>query len=236
LLLKTKAEELANSNKELEQFAFVASHDLQEPLRMVTTFLTQLKKNYEGSLDERANDYIKFAVDGAVRMRQIILDLLEYSRVGRINQPIEKVNTSEVVEEIMLLTQKRIEELDAKIVFTNLPVIHTHRSPLRQLLQNLIMNALKFTKVGVPTKIEITALDEATQWTFAVKDNGIGIDKEYFDKIFIIFQRLHIREEYAGSGIGLSIAKKIVETMGGTIWVESTQGQGATFFFTIKKL
>lgn len=234
--LKRKVEELAVSNKELEHFAFVASHDLQEPLRMVTRFLTQLKKNYEGALDERANDYIRFAVDGAVRMRQIILDLLEYSRVGRLKQPVENVDTNEVVEEVILLIQKKIEELDAKIIFSNLPVVRTHRSPMRQLLQNLVMNALKFTRPGIPPRIEITASDNSTQWIFAVKDNGIGIDKDYFDKIFILFQRLHNREEYTGSGIGLSIAKKIVETMGGNIWVESTEGQGSTFFFTVEKI
>ena len=236
LLLKAKAEELAVSNKELEHFAFIASHDLQEPLRMVTSFLTQLKKNYEPVLDKRANEYIGFAVDGAVRMRQIILDLLEYSRVGRLKQNIEKVNTKEIVEEIMLLVQKKIEELGATIIINNLPVIKTHRSPFHQVMQNLILNALKFTKPAEPPKIEITSFEDATHWTFAVKDNGIGIEREYFDKIFVIFQRLHNRDEYAGSGIGLSIAKKIVETLGGSIWVESTEGQGATFCFTVKKV
>ncbi|CAN5362926.1 hypothetical protein BH11BAC3_BH11BAC3_06760 [soil metagenome] len=234
--LQRKVEELASSNQELEHFAFVASHDLQEPLRMVTRFLTQLKKNYESVLDDRAKDYIKFAVDGAVRMRQIILDLLEYSRIGRVKQPAETVNSNEVVEEIILLSQKKIEELGARIIFNDLPVIRAHRSPMRQLLQNLVMNALKFTRPGVPPIIEITASDNSEQWLFAVKDNGIGMEKDYFDKIFIIFQRLHNREEYEGSGIGLSIAKKIVENMGGNIWVESTVGQGSTFFFTLKKI
>ncbi|MEO7046781.1 MAG: PAS domain S-box protein, partial [Ferruginibacter sp.] len=235
-LLEIKAKELEVSNAELEQFAFVASHDLQEPLRMVTSFLTQLKKNYEPALDERANNYINFAVDGAVRMRQIILDLLEYSRIGRMKQHVEKVAVKEVVEEVMLLAQKKIQELDAVIIFDDLPDVNTCRPPLFRLFQNLVMNALKFAKLGVPPKIEIAAIDEGTRWKFAVKDNGIGIEKDYFDKIFILFQKLHNREEYAGNGIGLSVAKKIVETMGGTIWVESTEGNGSTFFFTIKKI
>lgn len=236
LMIQTQVEELAVSNKELEQFAFVASHDLQEPLRMVTSFLTQLKKNYEPALDERANNYINFAVDGAVRMRQIILDLLEYSRIGRMKQSVEKVDTGEVVEEVMLLAQKKIEELDAVIIYDNLPVVNTYRPPMFRLLQNLVMNALKFSRPGLAPKIEIFATEEQTQWIFAVKDNGIGIEKDYFDKIFILFQKLHNREEYAGNGIGLSVAKKIVETMGGTIWVESTEDIGSTFFFTIKKI
>ncbi|MEO6127386.1 MAG: PAS domain S-box protein [Ferruginibacter sp.] len=235
-LLEIKAKELAVSNKELEQFAFVASHDLQEPLRMVTSFLTQLKKNYADVLDERANNYINFAVDGATRMRQIILDLLEYSREGRMKQQVEKVDMKEVVEEVMLLAQKKIEELGAVILFNNLPVINTCRPPMLRLLQNLIMNALKFARPGEPPQIEIALVEEPAQWLFTVKDNGIGIEKEYFDKIFILFQKLHNREEYAGNGIGLSVAKKIVETMGGTIWVESTEGNGSTFFFTIKKI
>ena len=235
LQLQKKSEQLAISNKELEQFAFVASHDLQEPLRMVTSFLTQLKKNYEGDLDERAKTYIKFAVDGAVRMRQIILDLLEYSRVGRIKQKMQNVDLNEVVKDVLLLAQKKIEEAEAKITNNKLPVIHSHRSPVFQLMQNLIMNALKFSRAGVPPEIEITATEDSLQWTIAVKDNGIGIEKNFYDKVFVLFQRLNNREDYDGTGIGLSLAKKIVENMGGSIWVESMEGEGSTFFFTVKK-
>lgn len=235
LQLQKKAEELAVSNEELEHFAFVASHDLQEPLRMVTSFLSQLKKNYEGKLDERADTYIKFAVDGSVRMRQIILDLLEYSRVGRTKQKFETVNLNEVVKNITYLAQKKIDELHAQIIYEELPVIETHGGPVRQLFQNLVINALNFVKPGVAPRIEITSSQNETHWQFAIKDNGVGIKSEYFEKIFVIFQRLHNREEYAGTGIGLSVAKKIVENLGGNIWIESEEGKGSTFLFTLKK-
>lgn len=235
LQLQKKSEQLFLSNKELEQFAFVASHDLQEPLRMVTGFLTQLKKNYEGDLDERAKTYIKFAVDGAVRMRQIILDVLDYSRVGKLKRKMEEVDFNEVVKEIIFLAQKKIEDTNANIVYDKLPVIFTYHHPVLQLLQNLIMNALKFSKPGISPVIEIGATEAATEWIIEVKDNGIGIDKEYYDKVFVLFQRLNNREDYEGTGIGLSLAKKIVENLGGSIWVESTEGEGSTFYFTIKK-
>lgn len=235
LQLQKKSEQLAISNKELEQFAFVASHDLQEPLRMVTGFLAQLKKNYEGNLDDRAKTYIKFAVDGAIRMRQIILDLLEYSRVGRIKQKMQEVEINEVVNEIILLAHNKIKDTGAKINFNKLPVIHAHRSLMLQLLQNLIMNALKFSKKDVQPEIELSASEDEFYWTFAIKDNGIGIEKDFYEKIFVIFQRLNNQEDYEGTGIGLSVAKKIVENMEGQIWVESTEGKGSTFFFTIKK-
>lgn len=234
-LLQKKADELARSNKELEQFAFVASHDLQEPLRMVTGFLSQLKKNYEKQLDQRAKTYIDFAVDGATRMRQIIMDLLEYSRVGKLAEKEEAINIEEMVTGLLDLFQQRIEETGAQIIVHQLPTIRTSRSPLHQLFRNLINNALKYTKPGVAPVIHVRAQDRETHWEFSVTDNGIGIDPEYFEKIFIIFQRLHNREAYPGTGIGLSIAKKIVERLGGRIWVESAEGSGSTFFFTIQK-
>ncbi len=236
LLLEKKAEELAVSNKELEQFAYVASHDLQEPLRMITSFLSQLEKKYEPILDDKGKTYIHFAVDGAKRMRQIILDLLEYSRIGRRELPVENVDLNTVIDDIQLLFKNKIEEKNAVITLDVLPVITAHRAPLLQLFQNLIGNALTYSRTTVQTAIHISASETDTHWTFAVADNGIGIGKDYYNKIFVIFQRLHTRNEYSGTGIGLAVAKKIVETLGGEIWVESQQGQGSIFFFTVLKM
>lgn len=234
--LQKHAKKLAISNAELEQFAFVASHDLQEPLRMVTSFLTQLEKKYGDIIDEKGKRYIAFAVDGAKRMRQIILELLEFSRIGRIDNTPEDVDLNLLVEDIQILSRKQMEEKNAFIEVHDLPVIHSFRSPLRQVFQNLISNALKYTRNDKPVKIHITASELKTHWQFAVTDNGIGIDPEYFDKIFIIFQRLHNKDEFSGTGMGLAVTKKIIENMGGRIWVESEEGTGSTFFFTIKKI
>ncbi len=234
-LLQKRAEELESSNRELEQFAYVASHDLQEPLRMITSFLTQLHKNYHAQLDDRANKYIDFAVDGAVRMRQIVLDLLSYSRVGNKDEALEKVDLNEVVKEIKVLFQKKIQETSAVITADALPVLVAHHSPFRQLLQNLISNALTYINSTTKPVIHIWAEDKGSHWQFAVADNGIGIEEEYFEKIFIIFQRLHSRDKYAGTGMGLSISKKIVESLGGNIWLTSREGVGSTFYFTVKK-
>jgi len=227
--------ELAISNQELEQFAYVSSHDLQEPLRMVTGFLTQLEKRYGDQLDEKARQYIAFAVDGAKRMRQIILELLEFSRVGRVNSQKERIDLNLLINEIGLLQKKAIEEKGAIITTKNLPVIYQLKSPVLQIFQNLISNAIKYSKEGVPPMIEVVASDEGDYWTFSVKDNGIGIEKEYFEKIFVIFQRLHGRDQYSGTGIGLALVKKIVETMGGKIRVTSEPGKGSVFSFTIPK-
>ncbi len=233
--LKKNVKALAISNAELEQFAYVASHDLQEPLRMVSGFLTQLEKKYEGVLDEKGKKYIFFAVDGAKRMRQIILDLLEFSRIGRGHQETEDIDTVELVEEILLLNQKIITEKQAKIRWTGLPVIHGSRTTIRQVFQNLILNGLKYQKAKVKPEIEIKASEDETHWQFSIADNGIGIAPEYFEKIFVIFQRLHNREEYSGTGMGLAICKKIVENHKGRIWVESKESEGSTFYFTIRK-
>lgn len=227
--------ELAVSNQELEQFAYVASHDLQEPLRMVTSFLTQLDKKYNTQLDEKAHQYISFAVDGAKRMRLIILELLEFSRVGRINTQKEQINLNELIDEVLLLQKKAIEEKRAVIQTDILPVIFCPRAPLLQVFQNLVSNALKYSKEGIPPKIRIQVIDREDTWIFSVKDNGIGIDEEYFDKIFIIFQRLHGRNEYGGTGIGLAIVKKIVENLGGRVWVVSEAGKGSVFSFSLPK-
>jgi len=233
--LKKHARELAISNAELEQFAYVASHDLQEPLRMVTSFMTQLEKKYGDAVDDKGKQYIHFAVDGAKRMRQIILDLLEFSRVGRTEDDLEEVNLNNLVNEILALYRKQIEEKKARIVFDNLPVIQTYKTPFRQVLQNLISNSLKYQAHRNAPLITISYTESNTHWQFSVKDNGIGINAAYFDKVFIIFQRLHNKDEYSGTGMGLAITKKIVENLGGKIWIESEEGKGSTFYFTVLK-
>ncbi|TDN85874.1 PAS domain S-box-containing protein [Salegentibacter sp. 24] len=233
--LKKRAKELVISNAELEQFAYVASHDLQEPLRMVTSFLTQLEKKYAEVLDEKALLYIDFAVDGAKRMRQIILDLLEFSRVGRTEDKLEELALNEILEEIKHLYRKRIEERNVRIISGNLPVIKAPKSPIRQVFQNLISNAIKYSKEDVHPEIAIEFKEIQDFWEFSIKDNGIGIAEEYFDRIFVIFQRLHRREEYSGTGMGLAVTKKIIENLGGKIWLESLEGEGSTFHFTISK-
>ena len=233
--LKKQTRELAVSNAELEQFAYIASHDLQEPLRMVTSFLTQLEKKYSPVVDDKGRKYIYFAVDGAKRMRQIILDLLEFSRVGRTEEHMEDIDINMLIDETIQLYRKKITETRAKVTFKNLPVIHACKAPLRQVFQNLISNSLKYCKAHEAPAINITSTDEGLYWHFAVHDNGIGISEEYFDKIFIIFKRLHNKDEYSGTGMGLALTKKIVENMGGRIWLESEEGKGSTFYFTILK-
>jgi PAS domain S-box-containing protein len=230
--LKKQTLALAASNAELEQFAYVASHDLQEPLRMVTSFLTQLEKKYSKQLDEQAKIYIHFAVDGATRMRQIILDLLAYSRVGRIHDKAENIAIKDVVEEIKLLYQQQIQQKQATIQYNNLPQLFLPKAPVRQVFLNLIQNALKYSKINQPPIIQINATHQNNEWQFSVQDNGIGIDQEYFQQIFVIFQRLHSKDEYGGSGIGLAITKKIIENFGGKIWVTSQPDVGSTFYFT----
>lgn len=226
---------LEQKNTELEQFAYAASHDLQEPLRMVTGFLSQLEKKYGNSFDDKAKQYIHFAVDGAQRMRRLILDLLEFSRVGRIQDEPEEVDMNHIINEILLLHQIEIKEKGAAIITEKLPVIYSHRSAVTQIFQNLIGNALKYSKEALPVQIKISVQEQEKYWQFAVADNGIGIPQEYFEKIFVIFQRLHDREKYSGTGIGLAITKKIIDNMGGSIKVQSEEGSGSTFYFTILK-
>ncbi len=233
--LQKQTRELAVSNAELEQFAYVASHDLQEPLRMVTSFLTQLEKKYAGVLDDKGQKYIDFAVDGAKRMRHIILDLLEFSRVGRAADAPESIDLNELVNDIQILFRKQAEEKKAVIKTGRLPVINSYKAPLRQVFQNLVSNALKYSKKNIPPQVEITAKETDSGWEFAVADNGIGISSVYFDKIFIIFQRLHNKDEFSGTGMGLAVSKKIIENWGGRIWVKSEEGVGSTFYFTINK-
>lgn len=235
LALKRINQELKSSNAELEQFAFVASHDLQEPLRMITGFLTMLEKKYGPQLDSKANQYIYYAVDGAKRMRGIILDLLEYSRVGRMNTTVELVNPESLVKEVSQLLQNQIEEKAASISTGFLPGILTYKVPLQQILQNLVSNALKYGHPDRKPEIRIELSEKETAWEFSVKDNGIGIEPDAYDKIFVIFQRLNYTPDIPGSGMGLAIAKKIVEWQGGKIWVESEPGAGSTFYFTLPK-
>jgi light-regulated signal transduction histidine kinase (bacteriophytochrome) len=235
--LEARAKELVASNQELEQFAYVASHDLQEPLRMVSNFLTQIEKKYNDILDEKGKTYIHFAVDGAKRMRLMILDLLEFSRAGRNVDRPEEVDLNVLVKDILNMYQKQIEETKAIVNISDLPTLAIPKTGIRQVFQNLISNSLKYNqlKKGVIPQVSISTKHFETDWQFEVKDNGIGIDSQYFEKIFIIFQRLHDRSEYSGTGIGLAITKKIIENFGGTIWIESEIGKGTSFFFTIPK-
>lgn len=233
--LLTQAVELADSNAELEQFAYVASHDLQEPLRMVTSFLVLLEKKYKDSIDDTGKKYIHFAVDGAKRMRQIILDLLDFSRIGRSDIEVRELNLYKLINEIELLYSKQIDEKNATIIKGPLPLINAPEAPLRQLFQNLISNALKYSRKDIPVQIHISAESFDDCWQFSVADNGIGINEEYHEKIFVIFQRLHNKEEFSGTGIGLAVTKKIIEKLGGRIWIASTEGKGSTFYFTLKK-
>ena len=231
--LQKQTLQLAGINKELEQFAYVASHDLQEPLRMITSFITQLEKKYANVLDEKGKKYIYFAVDGARRMRLIILDLLEYSKIGRIDELKEDIDLNEIVEEIKILYVSKIEEREANIIATNLPVISSYKSPVKQVFQNLISNALKYCEDNNPCRVIISAEDIGTHWHFSITDNGIGINKDYFERIFIIFQRLHAKDTYSGTGMGLALTKKIIENLHGKIWVESVEGEGSVFHFTL---
>ena len=233
--LEKRRKELEISNSELEQFAFVASHDLQEPLRMITSFLAQLERKYYDVLDEKGHQYIHFATDGAKRMREIILDLLDYSRVGRIETEREEVELEKLIQSELRNYKKQIRQQNATVTWENLPVIIASAGQIRQLFHNLIGNGLKYQSKNNPPEVIISAEETDTHWKFSVRDNGIGIKPEYSEKIFKIFQRLHTRDEYDGTGVGLAICKKVVEDHGGEIWVESKEREGSTFHFTIAK-
>jgi PAS domain S-box-containing protein len=230
--LEHQTAELMRSNAELQQFAYVASHDLQEPLRMVASYTQLLARRYQGKLDQDADEFIAFAVDGAKRMQALINDLLAYSRVGTQGGEFQPTNIGEVVDRVIADLAAAIEDAGATVTHGDLPTLRVDPVQMGQLIQNLISNAIKFRGEDSP-RVEITVERERSAWRFAVRDNGLGIAPEYAERIFVIFQRLHTREEYPGTGIGLAICKKIVERHGGQIWLESRPGKGATFFFTL---
>ena len=233
--LKLKTDELSNTNLELERFAYIASHDLQEPLRMITNFLQLFEKKYQDIVDETGKKYIHFAVDGALRMKELIKDLLQYSRAGSGSLEITDVEMNAVMKDVLLLFRNEVYQTNVSIAINDLPVIKAGRTAMIHLMQNLISNAIKF-KGALDPKIEISSEETEQDWIISVKDNGIGIDPEFSEKIFIVFQRLHRKDEYDGTGIGLSICKKIVERYKGKIWVESRLGEGACFKFSIPKM
>ncbi len=230
--LAKKVDELARSNADLEQFAYVASHDLQEPLRMVAAYTQLLSERYKGKLDETADKFIGYASEGALRMQVLILDLLAFSRVGRAEASYSTVDCNGVLEEVRQSLASAIAECAAIVAHADLPAIWADRTQMTQVFQNLIGNALKF-RGKKPPEIFVHAEKAGQQWVFSVTDNGIGIAPEFAESIFVVFQRLHARTEYPGNGIGLAICKKIVERMGGKIWVESQAGCDSTFKFTV---
>jgi len=230
--LAERAEELARSNSELEQFAYVTSHDLKEPLRMVTSYLQLLERRYKDSLDDDATDFIEFAVDGALRMRGLIDGLLAYSRVGTHGEPFGPIDVNDSVRLAIANLETAISESGATVTVDKLPTVVADGTQLVQLFQNLIGNAIKF-RDGKPPAVHVGVESKRDHWLFCVRDNGIGISSQYSERIFVIFQRLHARDEYPGTGIGLAICRKIVERHGGQIWVKSRRGRGATFYFTI---
>jgi PAS domain S-box-containing protein len=228
------AENLKQKNTELEQFAYVASHDLQEPLRTVSGFVELLKRHYSDQADENVTKYINYITDASDRMRRLVQDLLDYSRLGR-QRILEPIDCNLVVEEVLTDLTMSIEESQAVINIDRLPVISGYATEMKQLFQNLLSNSLKFRKSGEPPVISISVIPKEEHWQFNVTDNGIGIEEKYWERIFIIFQRLHTKTEYEGTGIGLAHCKKITELHNGKIWVDSTPDKGSTFYFTIKK-
>ena len=232
--LQHKAEQLSISNAELESFAYVTSHDLQEPLRMVSSFLQLLQKKYENSLDEKGQKYINFAIDGSERMKILIQDLLEFSRINSSKEIHNQIDLNDISRKSISNLRRIIEDSKADINVSILPLIYGNESQLLQLFQNLIGNAIKYRSDNPPV-IKVGYKEKEDEWEFFVQDNGIGIDEKFYNKIFVIFQRLHNRKEYDGTGIGLAVCKKIVDFHGGKIWVESSLGKGSIFYFTISK-
>lgn len=232
--LAVKAQELARSNADLEQFAYVASHDLQEPLRMVSSYCQLLHRRYQDKLDATADEFIGFAVEGATRMQSLLEDLLTYSRVGTKEMSMEQVDCNIVLKDALTNLKLMLEQNDAVVTYDSLPTVLGHSKQLIQLFQNLISNAVKYKGSQRP-EIHVAVDDPEEAWRFAVRDNGIGFDPQFSDRIFVIFQRLHTKAEYPGTGMGLAICKKIVERHGGRIWAESTPGLGSTFYFSIPR-
>lgn len=225
-------QELMRSNQDLQKFAFVASHDLQEPLRNVTSCLQLLEKKYKNALGADADQYIHYAVESAARMKVLIIDLLEYSRIATRGKPAEEIDCEQLLDRALKSLKKTIEEVGAVITHDPLPVISGDDTQLSQVFQNLIQNAVKFRGDESP-QIHVSAVRNGLEWIFSVKDNGIGIEPQHLDRIFVIFQRLHKRSQYDGTGMGLAIVKKVVERHGGRVWAESEPGVGTTFSFTI---
>lgn len=233
--LKETTIELQEKNKELEQFAYITSHDLQEPLRIISNYSQLLHEKYQNTIDEETEKYFNYILDSANRMRILIKELLDFSRVGRKDAPFEKINIDKMLEDIEKDFILKIKETDAKIrIETSLPEIYGIRIRIKQLFHNLISNSLKYRGKDNP-QIVIGCYDDDPFYTFYVKDNGIGIEEKYFDRIFGIFKRLYSREQYPGTGIGLALCQRIVETHGGKIWVDSEPGSGSIFYFTISK-
>lgn len=230
--VKQRTEELERKNKELEQFAYVASHDMQEPLRTTSSFVDLLRKQYKGKLDDQADKYLDYIVQSSDRMKILIRDLLDYSRLGREKEKYQ-VDCNSIVEQVKADLNRVIRDNEAEIRTGRLPVLDGFPTELKLLFQNLVSNSIKFRRPDVPPVVEINAAKNDGEWEFSVRDNGIGIEAQYLDRIFVIFQRLHNRTDYDGSGIGLAHCKKIVELHEGRIWVESMPGEGSTFYFTI---
>jgi signal transduction histidine kinase len=232
--LERTAEQLTRSNQELEQFAYVASHDLQEPLRVVTGYVQLIERKYKGRLDATADEFFAFIIDGVARMQQLIVDLLNYSRVGTHGAPLQPVDMQAVLDRTLANLSVVIEENGASVTHDPLPSVLGDEPQLVQVLQNLIANGIKF-RSDQPPHIHISASRNCSHWQFAVRDNGIGIDRQYWEQIFVIFQRLHTRQKYKGTGIGLAICKRIVDRHNGRIWLESEPGQGTAFYFTLSQ-
>jgi PAS domain S-box-containing protein len=232
--LRHYAEELQRSNLELQQFAYVASHDLQEPLRAVSTFCEMLQRRYQGKFDAEADQWLSFVVTGARRMQTLVQDLLAYSRLESRRQAMAPVACGEIVQKVVTNLRSAVDEAGAQVTWDELPTVEGDASQLAQLFQNLIGNAIKFHSQAPPA-VHISAALEDGMWRFAVRDNGIGIDPKYQERIFEIFKRLHTSDRYPGTGIGLAICRKVVQRHGGRIWVESQPGQGGTFYFTIQR-
>jgi len=235
-VLRAAYDELARSNAELQQFAYVASHDLQEPLRMIGSYTQLLERRYGDKFDQDAREFMDFIVDGATRMKQLIEDLLAYSRVGTRGKELVPVQAQAVLDKALVNLRAAIEQSEATVTHGPLPEVNADDTQLVQLLQNLIANAIKFRKKEEAPRIHVGAEDAGDEWRFSVADNGIGIEQQYFDRIFMVFQRLHTQDEYPGTGIGLAICRKVVERHRGRIWVESAHGKGSTFRFTLPKI
>ena len=232
--MEKRATELQRSNEELERFAYVASHDLQGPLRTIASYLQLLEMRYKNKLDAEALEFIDFSVNGAKRMQKIILDLLNYSRITSVRKPMAPTDFDEEVKSVVRNLNSTIQSTNAKVQVGELPILVAEQSQIYQLFLNLIDNALKFVDNKNPL-VKVDAVEHPREWEFTISDNGIGIKEEFREKIFEIFQRLHTQSEYPGTGVGLAVCQKIVQLHGGRIWFSSIYGEGTTFHFTISK-